>query len=73
MKLIRCFAVIFLIAMLTLLSPHGRGAELNIAPFARRCCVEDRLTTQTEFSYVEAQHAPRDAERTSDGRYVYGL
>ena len=54
-------------------SAYGRTSEFDISPFARRCCVQDRQTSQVEFDYTEAQHPPRDAERTSDGHYVYGL
>ena len=65
--------VILCCAFLLGVSICAFGTELNIAPFAKRCCTEDRLTTQTEFNYAEAQDAPRDAEKASDGHYVYGL
>lgn len=73
MKLIRCCAAVCAIAVSVLVPACRQKSEFDIAPFARRCCVEGRLTTQTEFNYAEAQHPPRDAERTSDGYYVYGL
>src|SRR5579885_1470388 len=73
MKPIRCWAVGCAVAMLALVSVCGQSAEFDVAPFARRCCVEDRLTTQTEFNYTEAEHAPQDAEKASNGHYIYGL
>ncbi len=45
----------------------------DIAPFARRCCVEDRHASQVEFDYQEARHAGTAAEKAADGRYIYGL
>ena len=57
-----------------LLPAPTRPAELfDIAPFARRCCVEDWHSLPIEFDYREAQQAGTAAERTADGRYVYGL
>lgn len=55
------------------LGQTGPITKLDIAPFAKRCGKEDRLTSQTEFNYVEAEDAPRDAERAANGHYVYGL
>lgn len=63
-------------------------AEFDIAPFARRCCVEDRHVSPLEFDYAEADSAGNQAERApadsalvdldsprpaSEGHYVYGL
>ena len=61
--------------VITVLSPAlARPAELfDIAPFARRCCVEDRHTLPVEFDYREARRAGKAAERVGAGRYVYGL
>ena len=61
--------------VLTLFFPAGLYAAtlFDIAPFARRCCVEDRHTSQVEFDYQEAQRAGTAAEKAADGRYVYGL
>lgn len=73
MKLIRCWTIGCAVAALFLLSAYGQSSGLDIAPFARRCCMADRHTSQVEFDYAEAQHPPRDAEKASDGRYVYGL
>ncbi len=46
---------------------------LDIAPFALRCCVKDQHTSQVAFDYHEARSVGQNAERTADGRYVYGL
>src|SRR5579875_669985 len=67
MKPIRCWAVGCAVAMLALVSVCGQSAEFDVAPFARRCCVEDRLTTQTEFNYTEAEHTPRMRRRLQTG------
>ena len=55
------------------LSAGAQSNELDIAPFAKRCCREDRLSLQTAFDYTEAGHAGKDAERAADGRFIYGL
>jgi hypothetical protein len=47
--------------------------RFDIAPFARRCCVEDQHTSPVEFDYQGARRAGTAAEKASDGRYVYGL
>src|SRR6266705_840762 len=49
------------------------GADFDIAPFARRCCVSDRHTSPLEFDYDGARNTGADAQQTADGRYVYGL
>jgi hypothetical protein len=61
--------------VIILLTPAlARPAEFfDIAPFARRCCVEDRHTLQVEFDYREARRAGLAAEKAGTGRYVYGL
>jgi len=61
--------------VIAFLSPAlARPAELfDIAPFARRCCLEDRHTLPVEFDYGEARRAGAAAERAGAGRYVYGL
>jgi hypothetical protein len=61
--------------VIILLTPAlARPAELfDIAPFARRCCVEDRHTLQVEFDYRESRRAGLAAEKAGTGRYVYGL
>ncbi len=54
----------------------GVGAsatEFDIAPFARRCCRTDRHTSPLEFDYREAEPAGGEAEKSADGRHVYGL
>src|SRR5438445_10688030 len=54
--------------------PVARPAELfDLAPFARRCCVEDRHSSQVEFDYQEARRAGAAAEKADNGRYIYGL
>ena len=47
--------------------------SLDIAPFAKRCCVLDQHTSQVAFDYDEARSAGQNAERAADGRYIYGL
>jgi len=61
--------------VLALLAPAGLDAEalFDLAPFARRCCVEDRHTSQVEFDYQEARRTGAEAEKAADGRYIYGL
>jgi hypothetical protein len=61
--------------ILVLLAPAGLYAEglFDLVPFARRCCVEDRHTSQVEFDYQEARSAGTEAEKAADGRYIYGL
>jgi hypothetical protein len=49
------------------------ASDFDIAPFARRCCAADRHTSQVAFDYAEAQRAGLEAEKSADGRYVYGL
>ena len=60
---------------LAFLAPAGLYAEglFDLAPFARRCCVEDWHTSQVEFDYQKAQRAGTEAEKAADGRYIYGL
>jgi hypothetical protein len=62
-------------AFVALLPSSGAYAQapFDLAPFARRCCVEDRHTSQVEFDYQEARRAGTEAERAPDGRYIYGL
>ncbi len=61
--------------VLAVVAPGGlhAGALFDMAPFARRCCVEDRHTSQVEFDYQEARRAGMAAEKAADGRYIYGL
>jgi hypothetical protein len=47
--------------------------DFDIATFARRCCVMDQHTSPTEFDYAEAQRAGLEAEKSADGRFIYGL
>jgi len=49
------------------------AADFDIAPFARRCCAAERHTSQVTFDYAEAQGAAGEAEKSADGRYIYGL
>jgi hypothetical protein len=51
----------------------AQSTAFDIAPFARRCCVADRHSAQTAYDYDEAQRAGERAEKTTDGRYIYGL
>ncbi|HMD86503.1 MAG TPA: hypothetical protein VKO18_17585 [Terriglobia bacterium] len=51
----------------------GQTPFLDIAPFARRCCVKDQNKSQVAFDYGEARSAGQNAERAADGRYIYGL
>jgi hypothetical protein len=50
-----------------------QGSDFNIAPFARRCCIEDKHSSQVAFDYSESQRAGVGAERALSGRYIYGL
>src|SRR5690349_722846 len=61
--------------LLAFLVPAGvpGAAPFDIAPFARRCCVEERHTSQVAFDYPEARRAGTGAEKAGDGRYIYGL
>jgi hypothetical protein len=49
------------------------AADFDIAPFARRCCAAERHTTPVAFDYAEAQRPGLEAEKSADGRYLYGL
>jgi hypothetical protein len=49
------------------------GAEFDIAPFAKRCCVADRNLSQVTFDYSLAEGRGPDAVKRSDGSYTYGL
>jgi hypothetical protein len=51
----------------------GQSVDFDIAPFARRCCVEDRHVSQLAFDYGEADRAGTEADRAADGKYIYGL
>jgi hypothetical protein len=73
MNQLRCGAIACVVAVLSTLPSRGRSMQFDIAPFALRCCVTDQHTSQVEFDYAEAEHAPKGAERTADGHYVYGL
>ena len=53
--------------------PWLETGGLDIAPFARRCCVQDQHTSQVAFDYEEARTAGQNAERAADGHYIYGL
>ena len=54
-------------------SALAQTAGFDIAPFARRCCVQDQHTSQVAFDYEEARTAGQNAERAADGRYIYGV
>jgi len=54
-------------------SAWAETPSLDIAPFAKRCCVRDQHTAQVAFDYDEARSAGQNAERAADGRYIYGL
>lgn len=45
----------------------------DIAPFARRCCLEDQLRLQVAFDYAENERAGRNAQPAPGGGYIYGL
>jgi hypothetical protein len=49
------------------------ATDFDIAPFARRCCSADQHTSPLAFDYAEAQRAGGEAEKSADGRYLYGL
>ena len=70
-----CFITAFLIGAGFLASPAvGQSQELDIAPFARRCCVTDHnLIPQIAFDYTSPNQLNGNATRTADGRYIYGL
>ena len=65
------------VATISMVGPSSLAAaqsgEFDIAPFARRCCVADRHTSQLEFDLDEARNAGTGAESAADGRYIYGL
>jgi len=48
----------------------GQSSDFDIAPFARRCCVQEQRLSQVAFD--NSSH-PRNAESAADGRYIYGL
>jgi hypothetical protein len=54
-------------------SAGAAATDFDIAPFARRCCVADRHTAPLEFDYTDAQQAGVEAEKSADGRHIYGL
>ncbi len=61
-------------AMAASLEPApAQTTDFDIAPFARRCCVGSQHTTQVAFDYSEARRAGAEAEKASNGRYIYGL
>ena len=68
-RLIICYCLAGLFTSLA----WGENGFLDIAPYALRCCVSDRHTSQVAFDYREAGSAGRNAERAADGRYIYGL
>src|SRR5436309_9408756 len=77
---LRIVFVAFFVTILAIVSAAGSlrtaaasGADFDIAPFAKRCCVSDQHTSPLEFDYDEARSAGPDAEKAADGRYVYGL
>ncbi len=49
------------------------ATDLDIAPFARRCCVNDKHQSQVAFEYTEAQRGRVEAQKGKDGRYVHGF
>ena len=62
-----CFAAVLIS------SAWAQTPNLDIAPFGKRCCVQDQHTSQIAFDYDEARTAGQNAERAADGRYIYGL
>jgi len=74
---LRIVFVAFFVTIVAIVSAAGSlrtaaasGADFDIAPFARRCCVSDRHTSSLEFDYDEARNTGADAQQTADGRYV---
>ena len=69
--------VVSLPAIISIVGPNSlsiaQSGEFDVAPFARRCCVADRHTSQLEFDLDEARNAGTGAESVADGRYIYGL
>ncbi|PYV26661.1 MAG: hypothetical protein DMG24_06555, partial [Acidobacteria bacterium] len=77
---LRIVVVAFVVAIVAIFSAASSlraaaasGADFDIAPFARRCCVSDRHTSPLEFDYDGARSTGADAQQTADGRYAYGL
>lgn len=64
---------IFVLMFIAASSVAGQAGQLDIAPFARRCCVADKHTLQIAFDYEAARRSGPDAEKAADGRFVYGL
>jgi hypothetical protein len=62
-----CFAGILISSAL------AETPGLDIAPFGKRCCVQDQNTAQVAFDYDEARSAGQNAQRAADGRYIYGV
>lgn len=65
--------VVFCCASLLTGSGFILGAELDVAPFAKRCCVADKHLSQVTFDYSKVEGKGPDAMKRADGRYVYGL
>ncbi|MGA2628711.1 MAG: hypothetical protein ABSG54_00735 [Terriglobia bacterium] len=70
MKVPRQIFVLLFIVAGSVAAPAG---QLDIAPFARRCCVADKHTLQIAVDYEAAQRSSPDAEKAADGRFIYGL
>lgn len=55
-------------------SAGDQSGEMDIAPFARRCCLADHnFVWQVAFDYGAGEQAGNNAARATDGRYIYGL
>ena len=54
-------------------SALAQTAHFDIAPFGRRCCLQDQHALQVAFDYEETRTAGQNAEKAADGRYIYGL
>ena len=70
---VACLGLLFFLGLCSARSASAQTADFDIAPFGRRCCVEDRHVSQLTFDHAEAERAGSQAERAADGRYIYGL
>jgi hypothetical protein len=71
--LLALISLLLLVGSAPALPDSPSGQELDIAPFALRCCVVDTQTVATEFDYAQALRLGSSADKTADGHYVYGL
>lgn len=58
-----------LTALLCVFAAQAAGDVLDLSPFARPCCADDRWTGQTRFEYG----TPAGVRQASGGRWIYGL